>query len=171
MFSLKTLMLKNIDVFQTSPNTNFPLIILHSYHILHSRILVHVQSKLLYGLSMWTIWGRHRTCLQSQPPILTFGLQAILKMIGLQVCTSLNISFISATIFLSFKIKPSTPLRTLRMIHKPNASMCGWDCECALHHQHTVCIPVAMYRNLQIFCANTEGIKNAVCPVFAQVCT
>ncbi len=37
MFSLKTSMLKNIDVFQTLLNTNFPPIILHSYHILHSR--------------------------------------------------------------------------------------------------------------------------------------
>ncbi len=40
MFSLKTLMLKNIDVFQTSSNTNFPPIILHCYHVLHSRISV-----------------------------------------------------------------------------------------------------------------------------------
>ncbi len=44
-------MLKNIDVFQTSPNTNFPQL---SYILITSCIQEfqdYVQSKLLYGLS------------------------------------------------------------------------------------------------------------------------
>ncbi len=50
MFSLKTSMLKNLDVFQTSPNTNFPQI---SYILITSCIQEfrdYVQSTLLYGL-------------------------------------------------------------------------------------------------------------------------
>ncbi len=52
--------LKNIDVFQTSPNTNFPPIILHSYHVLHSRIsglcsvYITIWSKI--GTQSWDIF-------------------------------------------------------------------------------------------------------------------
>ncbi len=49
MFSLKTSMFKNINVFQTSPNTNFSPIILHSYHCIQE-FRDYVQSTLLYSL-------------------------------------------------------------------------------------------------------------------------
>ncbi len=56
MFSLKTSMLKNIDVFQTSPNTNFPPIILHSYHVLHSRISGLCSVYMVFGSHTWFVY-------------------------------------------------------------------------------------------------------------------
>ncbi len=51
MFFLKTSMLKNIDVFQTSPNTNFPQL---SYIMsCIQEFQDYVQSVLLYGLRFW----------------------------------------------------------------------------------------------------------------------
>ncbi len=43
-----------------------------------------------------------------------------------------------------------------RMVYKPNACMCGWDCEPVLRHLWTVRIPFAVNQNLLVFCANTK---------------
>ncbi len=43
-------------------------------------------------------------------------------------------------------------------VRKPNAHMCGWDCEPALHRLQTVRIPFAKNWNLSGFFVRTKGI-------------
>ncbi len=50
---------------------------------------------------------------------------------------------------------------------EPNARMCGWDCEPALRHPQTVCIPFAANQNLSVFCMNTKRIGCIGCPLLA----
>ncbi len=38
-----------------------------------------------------------------------------------------------------------------RMVCEPNACMCGWDCNPALRHLQTFCIPFAANQNLSVF--------------------
>ncbi len=60
----------------------------------------------------------------------------------------------------------STP-NDLRTTHKPNARMCGWDCEPVLRRLQMVRIPFATNRNLSVVCANTKGTGCAGCPFHA----
>ncbi len=41
-------------------------------------------------------------------------------------------------------------------VRKPNARMCGWDCEIALRRPQTVCILFTTNQNLSVFCSNTK---------------
>ncbi len=50
---------------------------------------------------------------------------------------------------------------------KPNAHMCRWDCEPALHHLRTVRILFAANQNLLVFYANTKRTAYTGCPFYA----
>ncbi len=60
--------------------------------------------------------------------------------------------------------------RARRMVRKrkPNARMCGRDCEPAWCHLRMARIPFATNQNLSVFCANTKRTECAGCPLLAS---
>ncbi len=64
-------------------------------------------------------------------------------------------------------LKPRV-LNGLRTARKPNARMCGWDCELALGRLRMVRIPFTANQNSSVFCMNIKRTGCAGCPLLAS---